>query len=199
MIAGGGDGLLTQTPYPVGDVICFEIAYDSLVNSSVRAGAQLLVVQTNNATFGHSGETYQQLAMSQLRAVEHDRTVVQVATSGKSAIIGPDGRIQQESGALFTPDILVRSIGLSTSTTVATRLGSVPEWVLTALGLLGLALALASGARRRRSGGPVDGDPLSQSQPVTRDTGRSGHQHTGDQGAGVLVTTTRATTVATEQ
>lgn len=194
MIAGGGDGLLTQTPYPVGDVICFEIAYDSLVNSSVRAGAQLLVVQTNNATFGHSGETYQQLAMSQLRAVEHDRTVVQVATSGKSAIIGPDGRIQDESGALFTPDILVRSIGLSTSTTVATRLGSVPEWVLTALGLLGLALALVSGARRRRSEEPVDGDPLSQSQPVTRDTGRSAHQE-----AGVLVATTRATTVATEQ
>ncbi len=91
MLAGGGNGLLTQTPYPVGDVICFEIAYDSLVTSSVRAGAQLLVVQTNNATFGHSAETYQQLAMSRLRAIEHARTVVQVATSGKSAIIGPDG------------------------------------------------------------------------------------------------------------
>ena len=74
-------------------MICFEVAYDELVNSSVRAGAQLLVVQTNNATFGHSGETYQQLAMTRLRAVEHARTVVQVATSGKSAIIDPDGRI----------------------------------------------------------------------------------------------------------
>ena len=98
MVAGKGNGLLDQTPVPLGDVICFEVAYDGLVNSSVRAGAQLLVVQTNNATFGHSSETYQQLAMARLRAVEHARTVVQVATSGKSAIIDPSGRTVVESG-----------------------------------------------------------------------------------------------------
>ncbi|HEX8096249.1 apolipoprotein N-acyltransferase, partial [Jatrophihabitans sp.] len=140
MVAGKGNGLLTQTPYPVGDVICFEIAYDSLVTSSVRAGAQLLVVQTNNATFGHSAETYQQLAMSQLRAVEHARTVVQVATSGKSAIIGADGRVVAESGPLFTADVLVRTVSLSGSTTLATRTGAAAEWILVALGLLGLGV-----------------------------------------------------------
>ena len=63
------------------------------MRSSVRAGAQLLVVQTNNATFGHTAETYQQLAMSRLRAVETGRTVVQVATSGKSAVIDRSGRV----------------------------------------------------------------------------------------------------------
>ncbi|HET6209208.1 MAG TPA: apolipoprotein N-acyltransferase, partial [Jatrophihabitans sp.] len=74
MAPGSGNGLVGEgLPFPVGDVICFEVAYDDLVNSSVRAGAQLLVVQTNNATFGHSGETYQQLAMSRLRAIEHGR------------------------------------------------------------------------------------------------------------------------------
>ncbi|CAN5615701.1 apolipoprotein N-acyltransferase [soil metagenome] len=150
MIAGKGNGLLTKTPYPVGDVICFEVAYDGLVRSSVRAGAQLLVIQTNNATFGHSGETYQQLAMSQLRAVEHGRTVVQVATSGKSAIIDADGRILAESGALFTPDVLVRTVGLRTSTTLATRLGAIPEWLLTALALAGLLGGLLRWSRRRR-------------------------------------------------
>ena len=71
------------------------------------AGAQLLVVQTNNATFGHTAETYQQLAMSQLRAVETGRTVLQVATTGMSAVIGPDGDIVRASrGALFTPAII---------------------------------------------------------------------------------------------
>ncbi len=44
--------------------------------------------------------------MSQLRAVETGRTVVQVATTGMSAIIGPDGAIRAASGALFTPAIL---------------------------------------------------------------------------------------------
>ncbi len=89
MAAGTGNGLLAGGPFPIGDVICFEVAYDGLVRSSVAAGAQLLVVQTNNATFGVTGETYQQLAMSQLRAVEHGRTVLQASTSGVSAVIGP--------------------------------------------------------------------------------------------------------------
>ncbi len=138
MVAGKGNGLISQTPFPLGDVICFEVAYDSLVNSSVRAGAQLLVVQTNNATFGHGGETYQQLAMSKLRAVEHARTVVQVATSGKSAIIDPAGRTLAQSGALFTADRLVRTVPLSTSTTLATRTGTGAEWLLVAIGVLAM-------------------------------------------------------------
>ena len=54
----------------LGDLICFEVAYDDLVRDAVRGGAQLLVVQTNNATFGYTDETEQQLAMSRLRAVE---------------------------------------------------------------------------------------------------------------------------------
>ena len=105
MVAGHGNGLLRGGPVPIGDVICFEVAYDDLVRSSVAAGAQLLVVQTNNATFGHTAETYQQLAMSRLRAVESGRTVVQVATTGKSAVIGPDGTVRRDSGALY------RSVG----------------------------------------------------------------------------------------
>jgi apolipoprotein N-acyltransferase len=76
--------------------------------------------------------------------------VVQVATSGKSAIIDPDGRTVAQSGALFTPAILVSAVPLGTSTTLATRTGAGTEWLLVALGLL----ALLAGARpwsRRRS------------------------------------------------
>ncbi len=180
MVAGGGDGLLTQTPYPVGDVICFEIAYDSLVTSSVRAGAQLLVVQTNNATFGHSAETYQQLAMSQLRAVEHARTVVQVATSGKSAIIGPDGRVLAASGPLFSADVLVRTVPLSGSTTLATRTGPAAEVLLAVLGLLGLAAGgwrqRARWHRARRTG--------NQPGRQERGTGDRGREQVGSRAGG---------------
>ncbi|MDQ1740642.1 MAG: apolipoprotein N-acyltransferase [Pseudonocardiales bacterium] len=182
MVAGQGDGLLTQTPYPVGDVICFEIAYDSLVTSSVRAGAQLLVVQTNNATFGHSAETYQQLAMSRLRAVEHARTVAQVATSGKSAIIGADGRLVAQSGPLFTADVLVRTVRLSGSTTLATRTGAAAEWILVVVGLLGLAAgARASRARRPRR---AERRPAARRARQERGTGDRGREQVGSSSGG---------------
>jgi apolipoprotein N-acyltransferase len=153
MVAGKGTGLVTGGPFPIGDVICFEVAYDDLVRSSVRAGAQLVVVQTNDATFGHSAETYQQLAMGQLRAVENGRAVVQVSTTGVSAVIGPDGSIRQHSGALYTPDVIVASVPLRTSETLATRLGDLPEYlfVLIAIGGLFWSVTRPVRARHRRS------------------------------------------------
>ena len=158
MVAGRGNGLLSGGPFPIGDVICFEVAYDSLVRSSVRAGAQFLVIQTNNATFGHTAETYQQLAMSQLRAVEHARAVAQVSTTGVSAVIGPDGGIRERSGALFTPDVLVAKIPLRTTDTLATRLGAIPEYVMAGGAVLALGWSLWAAwlARRKAAQGAAD-------------------------------------------
>ena len=102
-----------------------------------------MVVQTNNATFGRSGETSQQLAMGRLRAVEHGRAVVVAATSGVSAVIAPDGRLLDRS-RVFTRDLLVERVPLRSAQTVATRLGALPEYLLA---LLGLGAAVA-GARR---------------------------------------------------
>jgi apolipoprotein N-acyltransferase len=150
MVAGHGNGLLRGANVPIGDVICFEVAYDDLVRSSVAAGAQLLIVQTNNATFGHTAETYQQLAMSQLRAVENGRTVIQAATTGKSAVIGPDGAIRDESGPLFGADILVDRVPIRAARTLATRLGAVPEYVLV-LFAIGGVIAVAWNNRRSRT------------------------------------------------
>jgi len=150
MVAGKGNGLIKGAKVNFGDVICFEVAYDSLVRSSIDAGAKFLVVQTNNATFGHTAETYQQLAMSQLRAVETGREVLQVATTGKSAIIGPDGSIVSESGALYSSAILTAAIAPRSGLTLAVRLGAIPEYVLTAIALAALATAVARFRPRRR-------------------------------------------------
>jgi apolipoprotein N-acyltransferase len=100
-------------------------------------------VQTNNATFGRSGETSQQLAMGRLRAVETGRAVVVAATSGMSAVIRPDGRIVART-EVFTRDLLVERVPLRSAQTMATRLGALPEYLLA---LLGLGAAVA-GARR---------------------------------------------------
>jgi apolipoprotein N-acyltransferase len=110
----------------------------------------MIVVQTNNATFGHTDESAQQLAMSRLRAVEFGRTVAVAATSGISAIVAPDGTIAESSG-LFTPAVFVTEIAQRYSTTVAQRLGVAPEWALTAVGAGALlAVALQRRGRGRR-------------------------------------------------
>ena len=150
MVAGTGNGLLTGGPVPIGDVICFEVAYDDLVQSSVGAGAQLLVVQTNNATFGHTAETYQQLAMSRLRAIETGRTVLQVSTTGASAIIDPSGNLMAQSGALFEPAILTANVDLETAQTDAVRWGAVPEWVIAGLAVAAAVASVAMSITARR-------------------------------------------------
>jgi apolipoprotein N-acyltransferase len=111
-------------------------------------------VPTNNATFGLSEMTYQQVAMDQVRAVEHGRAVVVAATSGVSAIIQPDGHITQETG-LFEPAALVATVPLRSTTTLADRLGAWPEWAMVAGGLLALAFGVATRARRRRPAQPT--------------------------------------------
>ncbi|WP_406002300.1 apolipoprotein N-acyltransferase [Streptomyces sp. NBC_00829] len=137
----------------VGMVTCFEAAFDDAARDTVTHGAQLISVPSNNATFGRSEMTYQQLAMSRVRAVEHGRSVVVPVTSGVSAVIMPDGKIVQRT-QMFTPDALVAKVPLRSSLTPATRLGTWPEGilVLVAAGGVGWAVARAvRGGRLRRA------------------------------------------------
>jgi apolipoprotein N-acyltransferase len=145
--AGNEVGVLDVGPVRLGDVICFEVAYDDLVRDTVTGGGRLLVVQTNNATFGRSGETVQQLAMGRLRAVEHGRTVLVAATSGISAVIAPDGELV-DSAPVFTRRVMTHEVPVRDDLTLATRVGAVPEAALAALGVLGLALGLSTARRR---------------------------------------------------
>ena len=145
-IAGDTLRTLPMGKVTVGDVICFEVAYDGLVRDVVKAGGDLLVVQTNNATFGHTAEAVQQLAMTRLRAIEHGRATVQVSTVGVSAIIRPDGSVVDDTD-LFTRDVLVARVPLRDATTVADRVGSWPEGLLC---LLALSALVAAALRSRR-------------------------------------------------
>jgi apolipoprotein N-acyltransferase len=144
--AGDQVGVLDVGGTSLGDLICFEVVYDGLTRDVVAGGAGMLVVQTNNATFGFTEESEQQLALSRLRAVEHGRTVAIAATSGISAIVAPDGSVVRDT-SLFTPAVIVADIAQRESTTVATRLGAAPEWLVAALGAGAL---VAAGLRRRR-------------------------------------------------
>jgi apolipoprotein N-acyltransferase len=147
-VPGDKPGLFKMGPAVVGLDTCYEVAFDDTVRESVP-GSTLLAVPTNNATFGHSEMTYQQLAMDQERAVEHGRSVVVAATSGVSGIIQPDGSITQQTG-FFVPGALVATVPLRSSTTLADHLGSGPEWVMVAAGLIALAIGIGTSRRDRR-------------------------------------------------
>jgi apolipoprotein N-acyltransferase len=140
----------------LGDVICYEVGFDDLVRSEVAAGANLLSVQSNDATFEREGpttaESSQQLAMARIRAVEFDRAVVVASTTGYSAIVAPNGQLISRSG-MWTQAELEARVPLLTYTTLAERLGAWPEWAIVAATAvaLGLAISQASAARRRRA------------------------------------------------
>ena len=137
----------------LGDVICYEVGFDGLVSSEVNAGANLLTVQTNDATFevdGQRGETLQQLAMARIRAVESNRAVVVASTTGVSAIIAPDGRLIAHSGT-WQRAVLEARVPLVSQRTLADRIGAWPQAVIVVLTLAALAWAAAAALRRRRT------------------------------------------------
>jgi len=149
MVSGDQVGVLEVAGTTVAVATCYEVAFDHVVTDAVRAGGTVIVVPTNNATFGNTEMTYQQLAMSRVRAVEHSRAVLVAATSGVSAIVMPDGTVTARTD-LFTADALVANVPLRHTTTLATRIGAAFEWLLVCVGVGSLLLAAWQRPRARR-------------------------------------------------
>jgi apolipoprotein N-acyltransferase len=148
---GSKPGVFDIDGAKVGLATCYEAAFDWAVRDTVTHGAEMISVPSNNATFDRSEMTYQQLAMSRVRAVEHSRTVTVPVTSGVSAIIMPDGKVTRKTG-MFVPAYLVQKVPLRTSTTPATELGILPEIALVLVAAGGIGWAIGSGLRARRAG-----------------------------------------------
>ncbi|WP_062990963.1 apolipoprotein N-acyltransferase [Nocardia anaemiae] len=161
-VPGHGDGTVRADNVDIGVATCYEVAFDRAFRDSMHAGAQLLTVPTNNATFGDSEMTYQQLAMSRVRAVEHGRALVVAATSGVSAIITADGTVQQQTPE-FVPAALVAQLPLRSDTTIATRFGAIPELVSVILCAAAVVVAVI---RRRNARGKLANDQATMDQPV---------------------------------
>jgi apolipoprotein N-acyltransferase len=134
----------------LGVAICYEIGFDGLVRSDVTDGANLLTVQTNDATFerdGQTGETYQQLDMARIRAIESDRAVIVASTTGASAIIAPSGQLITASG-LWRRAILESQVPLITYRTLADVAGAWPETIIAVLTVAGLGVAVVKRSAR---------------------------------------------------
>ncbi|KUI37904.1 apolipoprotein N-acyltransferase [Mycobacterium sp. IS-1590] len=156
-VPGDGTGVVHPAGVPVGVATCWEVIFDRAPRESVRNGAQMLVVPSNNATFTES-MSEQQLAFARLRAVEHDRYVVVAGTTGISAVIAPDGR-ELARTAFYEPAYLDSAVRLKSQLSAATRFGPLVEGLLIALGVGSLIVAMLHNegfVRRRAGGGTTD-------------------------------------------
>ena len=147
-VAGDEPGVLDLGPLTVADVICFDVAFDDAVREAVVGGGEVITVQTNNATYGQTGQVDQQWAISRLRAIEHGRPVIVASTSGISGVIGANGEVQARAPE-FEQAVLVESVTLPSSETLATRWGTLPELVISLIGVL----AVVAGVYRTRREG----------------------------------------------
>ena len=105
----------------IAPVICFELLDDEILTQAAL-NSNLLVVQTNSATFGKSAESAQQLSISRIRAIEHSRNIVSVSTTGISAIIDFNGKILNQT-SMGTADHVSATVGLIEQSSPRDRYG----------------------------------------------------------------------------
>ncbi|MGC1207581.1 MAG: apolipoprotein N-acyltransferase [Ornithinimicrobium sp.] len=169
---GAGDGVgLLEVPLSraaavegadavrLGVAICFEVVIDDVMADTVLAGADLIMVPTNNATFGFTDESVQQLAASRVKAVELGRSIVHISTVGVSGFVAPDGSVTQQS-ELFTQAILSGEVTRRTEITPSVRVG---PWLdrggAAVLALLVIFTAIRRRPRRDEAGFEDDNEP----------------------------------------
>jgi apolipoprotein N-acyltransferase len=142
-VPGEGPGVFDVSGKQVGDVICFEVAYANHIYDTINAGAQVIAVQTNNATYGNTTQPEQQFAITRFRAIETQRAFLVASTSGISGLIQNDGSVSERTEQ-FEAAIVTGEAALISEKTFSTKH---PFWVLAS----SVAFLLFSLLRARRN------------------------------------------------
>ena len=97
-------------------LICFEDTVAGLARDCVRAGARLLINQTNDAWFDPSWASRQHMAQCVFRCVENRVSAVRATNTGITCFIDRQGRIVsllgRAEGPLPDPDYLTQAVDL---------------------------------------------------------------------------------------
>lgn len=123
MTRGTGPILFEIEAGPIGSVISYEGAFARYERQMVAEGARLLIVATNEASYGDSPASDQFLAISRVRAAEFGTDIVQVAVTGKSAVIKASGELLGVTG-LFETAMVIETVSMrSAGPTLYARIG----------------------------------------------------------------------------
>jgi apolipoprotein N-acyltransferase len=118
----------------IAPIICYEIIDDQAVTTIIKK-SNMVIVQTNNATFADSGQSSQQLNISRIRAVENNRWILTVSTTGVSAIIDNYGSVvqkTQQNEASFA----YGDVKLNSENTLSNKIGNWSSFICILLSLL---------------------------------------------------------------
>ncbi|MDH3404634.1 MAG: apolipoprotein N-acyltransferase [Acidobacteriota bacterium] len=137
--AGTDAGLIGLGEHELGAAICYEVVYPASVAAQVRDGATVLVTVVNDAWYGDTTAPWQHLRAARFRAAESDRVLLRAAITGVSAVIAPDGSVEQLLG-VGRRGVLATRVEPGRRLTPYSR----APWLVPALGAL---LALAACAR----------------------------------------------------
>lgn len=150
---GTGPATIDTPVGRLGVVISWEVFFERRARDAIGNGGTVLLNPTNGSSYWLTIVQSQQVASSQLRAIETDRWVVQAAPTGFSALVDPNGTVTQRS-AISEQAVLVGTVSRRAGLSPATRLGPWPA--------LGLALvAVILGRARRRTPEPTSLPPES--------------------------------------
>ena len=135
--------LLMVGAHRVGASICYEAIYPAVTRAAFPEAAWLVNV-SNDAWFGETRAPWQHLEAARVRAAETTRDLLRVASTGVTAIIGPDGDIRARAPQ-HAKAILEGEVEPRTGSTPYTWLG---EWGFLGLLVLGLAVSFRRNEKR---------------------------------------------------
>ncbi|CAN5856004.1 apolipoprotein N-acyltransferase [soil metagenome] len=138
-IAGDEPAVIDTPAGHFGVVISWEVFFGHRARDAIGNGGEVLLNPTNVASFSCTLVQTQQVASSQLRAVETGRWVLQAAPTGLSAIVTPEGHVVTRTD-VSEQRVIQGTVAARTGRTIATRVG---DWPALALALAAVAAAWA--------------------------------------------------------
>lgn len=155
MVRGIGPVVFHLPNFDIGSVISFEGSFSRYSRQHVQAGAELIVVATNEGSYGTTAVSDQLINMTRMRAAELGLPVVHAAVTGKSVVIDASGDFASNVSGLGTKEIVKASVVPG----IPTFYGRAGEWVMYVAILGGFTVLWRSRSRWRAASAGADNDP----------------------------------------
>ena len=133
MIRGDGQKIFIVNDTKISTVISFEGSFQRYIRNSVLDGAELVVILTNQASYGESGMSDQFILMSRANAISNERPIVHAAITGKSAFIDHNGKVISKT-ELFETTTLNEKLEVRQTETPYSKYGNYLNYIFIIFG-----------------------------------------------------------------